>query len=84
MSLRTSTFIASSDCASVIAFFHSFGAGASVEAMKRVPRLTPAAPSISAAAMPRPSKMPPDATTGIGDTASTTCGTSAMVLTSPQ
>jgi hypothetical protein len=29
--------------------------------------------SISAAAIPRPSKMPPEATTGIGDTASTTC-----------
>ena len=37
--------------------------------MNRVPRLTPAAPSsrrMSAAAMPRPSKMPPDATTGMG------------------
>jgi len=34
--------------------------------------IDPAAPSINAAAMPRPSKMPPAATTGIGDTASTT------------
>jgi hypothetical protein len=52
--------------------------------MNRVPRLTPTAPSINAAAMPRPSKMPPAATTGMGDTASTTCGTSVIVLTSPQ
>jgi len=34
-----------------------------------------------AAAIPRPSKMPPAATTGIDDTASTTWGTSASVLT---
>jgi hypothetical protein len=38
---------------------------------------------MSAAAMPRPSKMPPAATTGMGDTASTTCGTSTIVLTVP-
>jgi hypothetical protein len=55
-----------------------------MQAMNRVPILTPAAPSMSAAAMPRPSKMPPAATTGIGDTASTTCGTRVIVLTSPQ
>jgi hypothetical protein len=42
------------------------------------------APSISAAAIPRPSKIPPEVTRGIGETASTTCGTSAIVLTSPQ
>ena len=36
-----------------------------------------------AAAMPRPPKMPPAATTGIGDTASTSCGTSTIVLTVP-
>ena len=83
MSLRTCALIASSEFALAIASFHSSGTGASREATKRVPRLTPTAPSISAAAMPRPSKMPPAATTGIGDTASTTCGTSAIVLTSP-
>jgi hypothetical protein len=54
------------------------------EAVGAVPRVTPTAPSISCAAIPRPSKMPPEATMGIGDTASTTCGTSAIVLTSPQ
>src|SRR6516165_3249044 len=84
MSLRTSALIACSDFALRIACFHSCGAGPSFEAINRVPRLTPAAPSMSAAAMPRPSKMPPEATTGSGDTASTTCGTSVMVLTSPQ
>jgi len=36
-----------------------------------------------AAAMPRPPKMPPAATTGMGDTASTSCGTSTIVLTVP-
>jgi len=66
MSLRTSTFTTSSDLAPVIACFHSSGAGASVQAMNRVPRLTPTAPSMSAAAMPRPSKMPPAATTEWG------------------
>ena len=50
---------------------------------KRVPSETPAAPSASAAAMPRPSMMPPDATTGTSrPTASTTCGTRASVPTS--
>lgn len=83
MSLTTSALMMSSDFAAMIARFHSSDAGDSRHAMKRVPRLTPAAPSIKAAAMPRPSKMPPAATTGIGATASTTCGTSAIVLTSP-
>jgi len=50
MSLRTSTFIAPSDAAVAIACFHSSSAGASFEAINLVPRLTPAAPSISAAA----------------------------------
>jgi hypothetical protein len=59
MSLSTSTRIT----AEIIARFHSSGAGDSWQAMKRVP-----APSIKAAAMPRPSKMPPAATTGIGAT----------------
>ena len=43
-----------------------------------VPICTPAAPRAKAAAIPRPSAMPPAATTGTS-TASTTCGTSAMV-----
>ena len=43
-----------------------------------VPICTPAAPSAWAAAMPRPSAIPPAATTG-APIASTTCGTSAMV-----
>ena len=43
---------------------------------KRVPSDTPAAPSARAAAMPRPSMIPPVATTGTASpTASTTCGT---------
>jgi hypothetical protein len=75
--------VACSDWAARIACFHFSEIGASLEARKRVPRLTPTAPSMKAAAMPRPSKMPPAATTGIGDTASTTCGTSAMVETLP-
>ena len=45
---------------------------------KAVPICTPAAPSASAATMPRPSPMPPAAITGTF-TASTTCGTSAIV-----
>ena len=48
----------------------------------RVPHWTPSAPSMNAAAMPRPSAMPPAAMTGIS-TASTTWGTSAMVVSSP-
>ena len=52
--------------------------------MKRVPIQTPSAPSASAAARPRPSKMPPAATTGTrSPTASTTWGTSGMVATVP-
>ena len=43
--------------------------------MKRVPTHTPSAPSASAAARPRPSKIPPAATTGTrSPTASTICG----------
>ena len=47
-----------------------------------MPSCTPQAPSIKAAATPRPSPMPPAAMTGIS-TASHTCGTSAMVVRSP-
>ena len=58
--------------------FHASSAPASEEARKRVPTLTPAASSASAAAKPRPSATPPAASTGIGSTASTTWGTSAI------
>ena len=52
--------------------------------MKRVPIHTPSAPSARAAASPRPSTMPPAATTGTwSPTASATWGTSAMVATRP-
>src|SRR5215207_6095563 len=51
----------------------------SVAAEKRVPIITPWAPSISAAANPRPSAMPPAARTGTGATASTTAGTRGSV-----
>ena len=47
-------------------------------AMKRVPIHTPTAPSASAARRPRPSAMPPAASTGVGATASTAAGTSTM------
>lgn len=65
------------------AFFHRSPTGDSAEARKRLPRLTPAAPRVTAAAMPLPSAMPPAATTGTGRTASTTCGTRVRVLTVP-
>ncbi len=52
--------------------------------MNRVPTHTPSAPSASAAASPRPSTMPPAATTGTrSPTASTTWGTRANVATLP-
>src|SRR2546425_1036524 len=49
-------------------------------ATKRVPSRMPLAPSASAATRPRPSAIPPAATTGTR-TASTTCGTSTIVPT---
>ena len=49
---------------------------------KRVPICTPCAPSINAAAKPLPSAMPPAAITGMS-TASTTWGTSVMVVADP-
>ena len=52
--------------------------------MNRVPIHTPSAPRARAAARPRPSKMPPAATTGMwSPTASTIWGTSGMVATRP-
>ena len=47
-----------------------------------MPIWTPQAPSITAAANPRPSAMPPAAITG-NVVASHTCGTSTMVVSSP-
>jgi hypothetical protein len=49
----------------------------------RVPTQTPAAPSASAAAIPRPSAMPPAAITGVSPTASTIAGTRGNVATVP-
>jgi DNA repair protein SbcC/Rad50 len=48
-------------------------------ATKRVPSHTSSAPSISTAAKPRPSAIPPAATTGISPATSMTAGTSASV-----
>ena len=59
-------------------------ARASGVAMNRVPIHTPAAPNDNAAASPRPSKIPPAATTGIAPAmASTIKGTSGNVATVP-
>ena len=52
--------------------------------MNRVPTQTPSAPRARAAARPRPSKIPPAATTGTrSPTASTTWGTRGRVATLP-
>ena len=53
-------------------------------ARKRVPIQAPAAPNAKAAARPRPSAMPPAATTGVGETASTTAGMRGIVATVPR
>ena len=53
-----------------------------MDAAKIVPIWIPLAPSINAAAIPLPSAIPPAAITGIF-TASTTCGTSTIVVSSP-
>ncbi len=55
--------------------FQSSPSEASALARKRVPTYAPAAPNSSTAARPRPSVMPPAATTGSGDSASTIWGT---------
>ena len=83
MSFQTSTLTASCASASTIRCFHPSGMGASTEARNRVPILTPAAPRTKAAARPRPSAMPPAATTGRGWTASTTCGSRVNVAIVP-
>ncbi len=69
----------------VAARYRAFTVSGTVESevsRNRVPIATPAAPYASAATRPRPSKKPPAATTGIR-TASTTCGSSTLVATSP-
>ena len=83
MSVKTSTLIASSAAAARMARFHAPAMGASTEARKRVPTFAPCPPSTSAAASPRPSAMPPAASTGTGLTASTTWGSSGSVPTAP-
>ena len=52
---------------------------ASAVAWNRVPMSAPAAPSASAAATPRPSAIPPAASTGVGAARSTTTGTNGSV-----
>jgi hypothetical protein len=69
----------------VAARYFAFTAAGTVESevsRKRVPMAMPAAPYASAATSPRPSWKPPAATTGMA-TASTTCGSSTVVATSP-
>src|SRR3989442_1025382 len=51
--------------------------------MNRVPTSTPSAPSAKAAARPRPSAMPPAASTGTDATALTTMGTSDIDAIQP-
>src|SRR6478736_5440450 len=55
----------SSSCAPSSASLYPLTARASGVAMNRVPSQTPSAPRLSAAARPRPSKMPPAATTNL-------------------
>ena len=64
-----------------IASFTFWWIAASWVAMKRVPMLTPSAPSASAATSERPSAMPPEAITGMF-TASTVAGSSTISVTS--
>jgi len=59
------------------------GTSASSTVSHSDPVQTPSAPSISAAAICRPSPMPPAASTGIGATASITCGHSTRLPISP-
>ena len=66
---------------SISAFWLGWPSASGV-AQNRVPISAAPAPSISAAASPLPSAMPPAAATGTGDTASTTAGTSGRVARS--
>ena len=59
------------------------GVSASSTVSQSEPVQTPCAPSISAAAICRPSPMPPAASTGSGATASITCGQSTTLPMSP-
>ena len=78
------TLTASRPSASMMRCFQASLMRISVVAKNRVPRLAPWAPSINAAAMPRPSAIPPAATTGTSPATSTTAGTRAMVEIQPE
>ena len=67
---------------STIFFFTFSWMAHSWVAMKRVPMLTPSAPSIRAAARLRPSAMPPEAITGVSPSASTVAGSKTIRPTS--
>jgi hypothetical protein len=68
--------------AATIASFWNCGISDSGVARYRVPIHTPLHPSMSAAAMPRPSEMPPAPITGTAPaSSSTTCGSRANVPT---
>jgi hypothetical protein len=64
---------------STIAFLAAGSASASAVAWNRVPMSAPAAPRASAAATPRPSAIPPAASTGTGAARSTTAGNDVCV-----
>ncbi len=68
-----------SPCPSTIARVTAGSASASAVAWKRVPSSAPAAPSTRDAATPRPSAMPPAASTGVGPAMSATTGTNGSV-----
>ena len=68
--MNASVNVVSSPSRSRSDFFQNSGAMESRVATNRVPSRMPTAPSASAATSPRPSAMPPAATTGT-DTAST-------------
>jgi hypothetical protein len=78
MSAAELRIVLSPDAAKAARFIFGYER-ASRLAKNAVPHSTPAAPSIKAAARPRPSAMPPAAMTGIFSTASTTAGTSGNV-----
>ena len=71
--------LVSSPPPSTSCFLAQSGQSASELAQNLVPSTAPWAPSISAAATPRPSVIPPAASTGTGATASATAGTSGKV-----
>ncbi len=62
-----------------IAWLIEGSASASAVAWNRVPSSVPGAPRASTAATPRPSAMPPAASTGVGAARSTTIGTNGSV-----